>query len=112
LLRRARLSPPTLHNEQSSCRGIASLGALSHLPEGYGRALPLLDSTWQVDLLMTSNPIIEHGEHSSRVSLQFALSSLRGQCSEITAQSPSVSSETIEVVGGQRTLVLQTPGIL
>src|SRR5207244_11817868 len=71
MTRRARLCPPALHNEQSSCRGIASLGALSHLPEGYGRAPPLLDSRWQVALLMTSNPIIEHGERSSRISLQF-----------------------------------------
>jgi hypothetical protein len=41
------------------------------LPEAYGRAPPLLDSTWQVALLMTSNPIIEHGERSSQISLQF-----------------------------------------
>src|ERR1700739_4248484 len=112
MTRWARLCPPTLHNEQSSCRGIASLGALSHLPEGYGRALLLLDSTWQVALLMTSNPIIEHGGRSSRISLQFGSEQSREASAAKSLRKVRASiARPFRSWGVRAPLVLQTRGI-
>src|SRR6266478_7574166 len=64
----ARLCPPTVLNEQSSCRDIASLLAWSHLPGASGLAPLLCDSTRQVALPMTSNPkSLQSGQHSSPI---------------------------------------------
>ena len=64
--RRARLCPPTVHNEQSSCRDIALLQAWWHLPGVSGLAPLRCDSTWPVALPMTSNPkSVQNGQRSS-----------------------------------------------
>ena len=64
--RAARLCPPTVHNQQSSCRDTASLWAWSHLPGASGLAPLLCDSTWRVVLPMASNPkSVQNSQRSS-----------------------------------------------
>jgi hypothetical protein len=64
--RRARLCPPTVHNEQSLCRDTVSLLAWWRLPGASGLAPLLCDNTWQVAVPMTSNPkAVHNGQGSS-----------------------------------------------
>ena len=82
--RGARLCPPTVHNEQSSCRDTVSLWAWWRLPEACGLARLLCDNTGQVALPMTSNPrSVQNGQHSSPNVLEFWVREVlrRGQCS-------------------------------
>jgi hypothetical protein len=92
-----RRAPPTVHNEQSSCRDIVSLWAWSHLPGASGLAPLRSDSTWRVALPITSNPTsVQNGQRSSPHLHAFRSQRSAAevsQCGRIAA--PRVNTKTI-----------------
>jgi len=93
--RGARLCPPTVHNEQSSCRDTVSLWAWWRLPEACGLARLLCDNTGQVALPMTSSPkSLQNGQHSSPISLHVGSENRTQRSgSEIRRSTPSVKNK-------------------
>ena len=98
-------TPPTVHNERSSCQDTVSLWAWWHLPGASGLAPLSRYNTWQVVVQMTSNPkSVQIDQRSFPGFLAFWAREIvgRGTSTKIAAQKPSVNKQDDVVLPPRR----------